>query len=85
MSRTRLCEGIFPYEARSEDRVGGHIHIVITKPLECLAHAPQFTEFHEYQLNGFDNAPIGMQRDLAGRILYIADRKPLEQLSAARL
>src|SRR5712672_4753035 len=35
-------------------------------------------------MNGFDNSPISMQRYLTVCILYIADRKPLEQLTAAR-
>ena len=73
-----------PDESRSTDRVGGQLHIVITKPLECLADAPQFAEFRECELNGFDNSPIRMLNNLAGCILYIADRKPLEQLTAAR-
>ena len=57
---------------------------MITKPLERLTDAPQFAEFRECELNGFDNSPIRMLNNLAGCILYIADRKPLEQLTAAR-
>jgi hypothetical protein len=36
-----------PDESRSTDRIGGQLHIVITKPLECLADAQQFPEFRE--------------------------------------
>jgi hypothetical protein len=61
--------GNLPDEPRSTDRVGGQLHVVIAKPLERLAHAPQLTKFREYQLNGFDNPPIGMNYNLAGRIL----------------
>ena len=31
---------------------------MITKPLERLAHAPQFTKLREYQLYGLGNPPI---------------------------
>src|SRR5216684_8458096 len=57
---------------------------MITKPLESLAHAPPFPKLHEYQLNGFENPPIGMKIDLTRGTPGVADWKPLEQFSTAR-
>ncbi len=56
---------------------------MIPKPLECLPHAPSFTELREYELDGFANPFIGMKNDLAHGVPDITDRKSLKQLSAA--
>src|SRR5215831_10801978 len=58
---------------------------MITEPLKCLTHAPQFAKFHEHECNGFADSPIGMKSDLAQSVNTIADRQPLEQFTAACL
>ena len=56
---------------------------MIPKPLERLTHAPQFPEFDEDQLQGFVNASVWMKYHLAHFVQHIANRKPLEKLTAA--
>ena len=58
--------------------------VVITEPLECLTHAPQFSELREYELNRFADPSVGMKHDLTDGIAGIANRKPFEQFAAAR-
>src|SRR5215469_16027443 len=57
---------------------------MITEPLECLTHTPQFSKLREYELNRFRNASIGMNDDLTHSITGIADREPFEQFAATR-
>ena len=56
---------------------------MITEPLECLPHAPQFSKFSEYQLNGFRDPSIGVPNDLTRGVKGIPDRQPFEQFAAA--
>jgi hypothetical protein len=42
-----------------------------------------FPKLYKYQLNGIADASIGMKDHLAQGVPYIADRKPLEQLTSA--
>src|SRR5215472_10127797 len=57
---------------------------MITEPLECLTHAPQFSKPGEYELNGFRDPSIGVQNDLTHRVKGIPHREPFEQFAAAR-
>ncbi len=64
--------GNFPDERGPPDRVRGQLHVVIAKPLETLAHAPELTELREEELNRFGNPPAGMPHDLARGVPHIA-------------
>src|SRR5215813_14032835 len=57
---------------------------MITEPLECLTYAPQFSKLREYELNRFQDPPIGMKHNLTQRVTSIPNREPLEQFAAAR-
>ena len=57
---------------------------MITKPLKCLTHAPQFSKLREHELNRFANPPIRMQHNLTRFHLRIPNREPFEQFAAAR-
>ena len=57
---------------------------MIPEPLERLTHAPPFSKLHEYKLNSFANPLIGMKDDFTHGVEDIANRKPFEQLTAAR-
>lgn len=80
----QALRGNFPDELCPPDRVRRELHLVIAKPLERLAHAPEFPKLREDELNGFANPPVGMKHDLTHGIQGIPDRKPLEQLTTAR-
>src|SRR5262245_6341893 len=58
---------------------------MITEPLKCLTHAPQFSKLREHELNRFQDPSIGMQDGLTERVEGVPDREPFEQLAAARL
>ena len=60
MSRTKALGRNLPDQSSPPNRVRRQLHIVITKPLERLPHAPPFTKFREYQSNGFATSPIEM-------------------------
>src|ERR1700746_3587610 len=53
-----------PDQPRSLNRVGRQLHLVITEPLECLTHAPQFLKLGEYELNRFADPSVGMKHNL---------------------
>jgi hypothetical protein len=57
---------------------------VITEPLECLTHAPQFSKLAEHELYRFADPSVGMQHDLTHGVASIPNRKPFEQFAAAR-
>ena len=57
---------------------------MIAKPQERLTYAPPFPKLQKYQLNRFADPLIGMNDNLTRRVSDIADRKPFEQLTAAR-
>jgi hypothetical protein len=69
-----------PDQLGSLDGVGRQLYVMITEPLECLTHAPQFSKLHEYELNRFRDPSIGMQHNLTQRIKSIPNRDPFEQL-----
>src|ERR1700730_14087843 len=43
----QALRGNLPDQPRSLNRVGRWLHVVITEPLECLMHAPQFSKLGE--------------------------------------
>jgi hypothetical protein len=57
---------------------------VITEPLECLTHAPQFSKLGEHELYRFADPSVGMKHDLTHGVAGIPNRKPFEQFAAAR-
>ena len=62
-----------PDDARPTDRVGGELHVVITKPLERLAHAPALTKLCEDEANGVADPPVRMQHHVPHGVPRIAD------------
>ena len=70
----QALRGNLPDQSRSLDGIGRQLHIMITEPLECLTHAPQFPKLTEDELNRFADPLIGMKYDLPERIKGIPDR-----------
>jgi hypothetical protein len=58
---------------------------VITEPLECLTHAPQFSKLGEYELNRFADPSVGMKHDLTHGVAGIPNRKIKGTLSVVEL
>src|SRR5215831_18918285 len=79
-----LGQGKATPKRRCTNGVGRQLHVVITEPLECLTHAPQFSKLGEHQLNRFADPSVGMKHNLSHEVLGIPNRKPFEQFTAAR-
>jgi hypothetical protein len=81
----QALRGNLPDQPRSLNGVGRQLHIVITEPLECLTHAPQFLKLGEHELNRFADPSVGMKHNLTHGVSGIPNRQPFEQFAAARL
>src|SRR6516225_3792297 len=73
-----------PDQPRSLNGVGRQLHVVITEPLECLTHAPQFSKLGEHELKRFADPSVGMKRNLTHGVPGIPNRESFEQFAAAR-
>src|SRR6516162_6596693 len=73
-----------PDQSRSLNGVGRQLHVVITEPLECLTHAPQFSKLGEHELNRFADPSVGMKRNLTHGVSGISNRESFEQFAATR-
>src|SRR3977135_2090893 len=73
-----------PDQPRSLYGIDRQLQVVITEPLECLTHAPQFSKLGEYELNRFADALVGMKHDLTHGVAGIPNRKPFEQFAEGR-
>src|ERR1700752_4375565 len=80
----QALRGNLPDRPRSLNRVDRQLNVVITEPLECLTHAPQFSKLGEYELNRFADPSVGMKHDFTHGVAGIPNRKPFEQFAAAR-
>src|SRR6201988_4424079 len=49
----QALRGNLPDQLRSLNGIGRQLNVVITDPLECLTHAPQFSKLGEHELNRF--------------------------------
>src|SRR5438270_1340957 len=81
MSATKLCDGIFHTSRVPRIGISRQFHIMITKPLKRLTHAPELTELYEHQLDCFADSLVGMNHNLSGSISGVSDRQPLQQLT----
>src|SRR5215469_2631505 len=66
--------GNLPDQSRSLDGIGRQLHIMITEPLECLTHTPQFSKLSEDELNRFADSLVGMKHNLPERVTSISNR-----------
>src|SRR6516225_3675242 len=73
-----------PHQPCSLNGVDRQLHLVITEPLECLTHAPQFSILGEHELKRFADPSIGMKRNLTHGVSGIANRESFEQFATAR-
>src|SRR6201988_341146 len=80
----QALRGNLPDRPRSLNRVDRQLNVVITEPLECLTHAPQFSKLGEHELNRFADPSVGMKHDLTDGGAGIPSRQPFEQFAAAR-
>src|SRR5262249_35003157 len=74
-----------PHQPRSLNGVGRQLHVVITEPLECLTHAPQFSKLGEHELKRFADPSVGMKRNLTHGVSGIPNREAFAQFPAALL
>ena len=80
----QALRGNLPDQPRSLNGVGRQLHIVITEPVECLTHAPQFVKLGEHELNRVTDRSVGMKHNLTHGVSGIPNREPFEQFAAAR-
>src|SRR3977135_693365 len=73
-----------PDQPRSLYGIDRQLQVVITEPLECLTHAPQFSKLGEHELYCFADPSVGMKHDLTPGFAGIPNRKPFEQFAATR-
>src|SRR6516165_281523 len=73
-----------PDQPRALNGVGRQLDVVITEPLECLTHAPQFSKLGEHELNRFADPSVGMKCNLTHGVSGIPNRESFEQFAAAR-